>query len=406
MARRGRRNTALKQSDRLDVQAPEHEMETASLTQEMIEMMRSRIGLELRIDGSRSNAEATRYAILRFAEGVGDDNPLWVDDEYAASAVFGELVAPPTWVFCCFSGIQFGWPGLGSVHSASEMRFHRVIRVGDTILVRCIYDGFEGPMPSSFAGRKLLDRFKIEYRNQRGEPVADHLLTITRFERAQAQKRSSDRSIELPHPWTPEELAEIDEEILSERPRGKEIRWWDDVQVGDELDRATRGPIGLTDEVAFVATGAAPIPRIAAHGAALRKYRKQPKWAFRDPATHAWEPLYSVHYSAYAAQQQGALAAYDVGPQRMAWQVNMLTNWAGDHSFVKGIVDSFKGFVYFSDVVRLGGRVTEKYVDDEGDAVVAFETWAVNQRGENVMPGSALVALPSHDGREPLDGRS
>lgn len=383
----------------------EYEMESAVITDELIEAMRSRAGLELRIDGSRNNAEATRYAILRFAEGIGDDNPLWTDDEYAADSVFGGLVAPPTWVFCCFSGIQFGWPGLGSVHSASDLRFHRVVRLGDTIDVRCVYEGFEGPLPSAFAGRKILDLFRVEYRNQRGEAVAEHRLTITRFERGQARRRRSEAALELPHPWTPEELAAIDEEVLRERPRGGEPRWWEDVQVGDELDGVTRGPIGLTDEIAFVASGAAPIPRIAAHGAGLRKYRKQPKWAFRDPSTHAWEPLYSVHYNEYAARQQGALGAYDVGPQRMAWQVTMLTNWAGDRAFVKRVEDAFKDFVYFSDVVRLGGRVTDKLVDEDGDAVVVLETWAVNQRGKNVMPGSAVVALPSRAGRDPLDGR-
>jgi acyl dehydratase len=383
----------------------EREMVAVPITDEMIENMRSKIGLELQIAGSTNNAEATRHAIVRFAEGIGDDNPLWVDDEYAASGPFGRLAAPPTWVFCCFCGIQFGWPGLGSVHSASEMLFHRVVRLGDVVSVRCIYEGFDGPMPSRFAGRKLIDRFRVEYRNHRGEPVADHLLLITRFERGAARQGASRRAIELPHPWTPAELAAIDEEVLAERPRGAEPRWWNDVAVGDELDQATRGPIGLTDEIAFVSTGAAPIPRIAAHGAALRKYRQQPKWAFRDPTTHAWEPLYSVHYNAYAARQQGAQDAYDVGPQRMSWQVTMLTNWGGDRSFVKRIDDAFKGFVYLSDVVRLGGRITDKYIDDDGDAVVAIETWAVDQRGTNVMPGSAVLALPSREGRDPIDGR-
>jgi acyl dehydratase len=378
-------------------------MASATFTDELIERMRSKAGLVLDIEGSISNAEATRLAIIRFAEGIGDDNPLWVDVEYGKRSVFGTQVAPPTWVFCCFAGIQFGWPGIGSVHSASDFRVHRYVRQGDTISVRCTYEGFEGPMPSRFAGRKVLDLFRVEYWNQKDEPVAEHLLTITRFERGAAQQRLSERQgIQVPHPWTPEELEAIDEEILAERPRGAEPLRWEDVEVGDEVPGVTRGPIGLTDELAYVATGAAPIPRIAAHGAALRKYRKQPKWAFRDPATHAWEPNYAVHYNAYAARQQGALTAYDVGPQRMSWQATMLTNWAGDHSLVKQIKDDFRGFVYLSDVVRLGGRVTDKYVDNDGHAVVAIETWAVNQRGQNVMPGSAVVALPSAEGRDPL----
>jgi len=88
-----------------------------------------------------------------------------------------------------------------------------------------------------------------------------------------------------------------------------------------------KGPLGLTDEIAYIAAGAAPIPRVAAHGVALRRYRRHPRWAYRDPTTHALEPVYSVHYNDYAARLQGAQGAYDVGIQRTYWQIHSLTNW-------------------------------------------------------------------------------
>lgn len=382
-------------------------MPTEKLTSQMIEKMRSKEGMELEIDGSRNNAEATLYAILRFAEGIGDTNPLWNDTNYARGSVAETLLAPPSWIFCCFAGVQFGFRGLGSVHSSSDLTFFRYVRLGDRVSVRCTYDGFDGPMPSRFAGQKIVERFRVEYSNQEHQPVALHMLYITRFERGEVQSRTSDGkpNIELPHPWTPAELEAIDNEVLDERSRGAQPLWWDDVSVGDKLESVTRGPIGLTDEIAYVAAGAAPIPRVAAHGAALRRYKSQPGWAFRDPSTHAWEPNYSVHYNEYAARQQGALRAYDVGPQRMSWQITMLNNWAGDHGFVKKVSDQFRGFVYLSDVVRLKGEVTEKSIDEDGDAVVTISTSAENQRGQVVMPGYATVALPTREGRNPLDAR-
>ena len=142
----------------------------------------------------------------------------------------------------------------------------------------------------------------------------------------------------------------------------------------------TKGPIGLTDEIAFVASGAAPIPRLAAHRVALRRYHRHPKWAFRDPTTHALEPVYSVHYNDYAARLQGAQAAYDVGIQRTCWQIHSLTDWMGDDGFLKAADSQYRSHVYLSDVVRLGARVSQKEVDDDGDAVVHLETWARNQR--------------------------
>jgi len=42
----------------------------------MLEYMRGMIGTELRTDSCVNNEYATRLAILRFTEGIGDDNPL------------------------------------------------------------------------------------------------------------------------------------------------------------------------------------------------------------------------------------------------------------------------------------------------------------------------------------------
>jgi hypothetical protein len=216
-----------------------------------------------------------------------------------------------------------------------------------------------------------------------------------RFERGEMQKRAEGRQITVPHPWTEEEIFDIEEQILAERPRGDEPRYWDDVQVGDEIDTVTKGPLGLTDFIAFIAAGAAPIPRVSAHSVALKRYRKHPKWAFRDPRTHALEPVYSVHYNDYAASLQGAQAAYDVGIQRTCWQIHSLTNWMGDTGVLKAITGQYRAHVYLSDVVQLGGRVESKEIDEHGNHLVKLTTWAYNQREKNVMPGTAIVALPA-----------
>ncbi|MFI6693003.1 MaoC family dehydratase N-terminal domain-containing protein [Streptomyces sp. NPDC050433] len=370
------------------------ELATGRFTDEMLAQMRELIGTELRTDACVNNEYATRLAILRFAEGIGDDNPLWTDEKYAASGRFGEIVAPPSFIFACLGSVQVGWRGLGGFHAETDVTFHAPIRVGDKITARVWFDGFDGPTDSSFGGRRIKDYLRQEYWNQDGVLVARFICSRMRFERSEMQKRRKSRAIELPHPWADAELERIEEDILAETPRGAEPRYWDDVQVGDELDTITKGPIGLTDEIAYVASGAAPIPRLSAHGVALRRYRKHPKWAFRDPNTHALEPVYSVHYNDYAAQLQGAQIAYDVGIQRTCWQLHSLTHWIGDAGSVKAIHGQYRAHVYLSDVVRLGGKVVAKEIDADGDAVVRLETWAYNQREQNCMPGTATVALP------------
>jgi acyl dehydratase len=374
------------------------ELAAVKFTDQMLADMRALIGTELRTDASINNEYATRLAILRFCEGIGDDNPLWTDAGYAEKTAHGTLIAPPSFIFACLAGIQVGWPGLGGFHADTKITFHRNIRVDDKIKCRVVFQGFEGPTGSNFGGRRVKDYILQEYKNQNGELVAEFICSRMRFERGEMQKRAATRTIEVPHPWVDSEVAAIEEQILAEKPRGATPRCWDDVQVGDEIDTITKGPLGLTDFIAFIAGGSAPIPRVAAHSVSLKRYHRHPKWAFRDPKTHALEPVYSVHYNDYAAKLQGAQMAYDVGIQRTSWQIHSLTNWMGDAGVLRSITGQYRSHVYLGDVVRLGGRVEAKEVNADGDHIVRLTTWATNQREQDVMPGTAVIALPVRRG--------
>ena len=383
------------QTDSVKSELARTELAKGKFTEEMLAEMRALIGTELRTDLCVNNEYATRLAILRFCEGIGDGNPLWTDEAYAAGTAHGGLLAPPSFIFACLGSVQVGWRGLGGFHAETQMEFKRPIRVGDKITAKVIFDGFDGPIEASnFGGRRIKDYLRQEYRNQDGELVATFICSRMRFERGEMQKRAPARAVELPHPWKPEEIEALEADILAETPRGATPRYWDDVNVGDDIDVITKGPLGLTDFIAYIAAGAAPVPRLSAHGVALRRYHKHPKWAFRDPRTHALEPVYSVHYNDYAASLQGAQIAYDVGIQRTCWGIHALTNWMGDAGRLKSLFGQYRSHVYLSDVVRLGGRIEAKEIDADGDAVVRVTTWARNQRGQECMPGSAVIALP------------
>lgn len=369
------------------VTEPAAVMPQAIITDEMIASMTAKAGAALRIDHSVNNELASRIAVTKFAGGIGDINPLWTDQDYARNSPYGAPVAPPSFVIGCFSGIQFGWPGLGSFHSQSHLTFERPVYWGDVVDATCVYEGFDGPSLSSFAGRTVTDKFRNTYVSQRGEQIATISWQVINFERGQALARrpgaiagsgGASSGPVLPHPWTAEEVTEIEARVLA--------------------DLVTKGPIGMTDEIAFVAGGGTPIPRLKAHAAALHDYLTHPAWAFRDPVTSAREPIYSVHYNLQAARAMSVPFQYDVGFQRQCWQIHQLTHWAGDHAWVKEARAQYRKFVYHSDVVELRGTVTGTRIDDDGDHVVDIRTEAVNQRREVVMPGQALVALPSRDG--------
>ncbi|MBW1998441.1 MAG: MaoC family dehydratase N-terminal domain-containing protein [Deltaproteobacteria bacterium] len=369
-------------------------MTEGEFTPELIKEMEEKRGLKLRVEGHLFNEEATRGAIRRFVDGIGDGNPLWRDEEYSGKTRYGSIIAPPSWVFSVLAGIQFGWRGLAGFHSASEMEFYIPIRVGDKIRPEETFLDFEGPKPSQFAGRMVFDYFEDKYLNQGRELVAKVIRLVIRTERKEAKKKGKYKKIQLPHPWTEKELQAIEEEILSEEIRGAVPRYWEDVSVGDELRPVIKGPLGLTDIVAMCVAGLAPA-RLMAHGVALREYRKKPAWAFRDPNTFALEPIYAVHYNKEAANAMGLPFPYDVGTQRHCWQIHLLTNWMGDEGWLKKSRAEYRRFVYLSDMVRVTGKVVKKYVDEEGEHCVDIETHAMNQREEDTMPGTATVALPA-----------
>jgi acyl dehydratase len=378
----------------------------ARMTDEMLAEVRKLIGTKFRIAHSVNNEEATRVAILKFAEGIGDTNPLWTDAEYAEKTRYGSIIAPPSWVFSVFSGIQYSFRGVGGFHSGSDIEFYQPIFRNDRITPEMICTGIEGPKKSSFAERTIMEFNDNLYTNQRGELVTKVSWEVTHFERAKARKTGKYHHIQLPHPWTEEELKSIEEEVLAEERSGANTPCWDDVKIGQEIKPLVKGPITMTDEIAFLIGGGAPIPRLTAHVVALKFYRRHPNWAFRDPVSCGLEPIYAVHYNREAARAQGLPYQYDVGFQRNAWQIQLITNFIGDEGWLKRSHCEFRRFVYFSDVVRIKGEIVDKFVDDADECCVKIENHAINQRGEEVMPGYAIVALPSRiHGYSPLDRR-
>jgi acyl dehydratase len=376
------------------------------INEESIAKMRSLIGTKFRIADSIYNEEATKLAIEKFADGIGDPNPLWRDLEYAKKTKYGTIPAPPSFVWGVFSSVQFGWRGLGGFHNATDLYFYKPVLLGDKVTPESIYRGFDGPKESQFAERMVIDHVDDDYYNQRQELVAQIKWNVIRYERAKAREKGKYSGTQIPHPWTEAELVRIEDEVLAEEIRGSELRYWEDVNVGDEMTPVVKGPLGLTDIIAFICGGGPPIPRVTAHGVQLSKYRKHPAWAFRDPNTHALEPVFAVHYNQAAAKQQGLPYPYDVGVQRHCWQMESLTDWMGDDGWLKRSYAEYRGFVYLSDVVWLKGKVTKKYFDENDEPCVDIETSGTNQRGDNVMPGMGTVILPSREkGTFPLDRR-
>ena len=369
------------------------ELATGKFTDEMLADMRALIGTELRTEAGVNNEYATRTGDPALLRRHRRRQPAVDRRGLRGKDAHGALIAPPSFIFACLGSVQVGWPGLGGFHAETDDRPSTSTSASAT---RSPPRGLStastarSTATSAAGGSRTTSARSTATSTTSWWPT--FICSRMRFERGEMQKRAASRArSSVPHPWT-EERARRDRGGQSS-PRSRAAptpRYWDDVQVGDEIDVITKGPLGLTDFIAFIAAGAAPIPRLAAHSVALQRYRKHPKWAFRDPSTHALEPVYSVHYNDYAARLQGAQIAYDVGIQRTCWQIHSLTNWMGDAGALKSITGQYRSHVYLADVVRLGGRVEGKEIDADGDPVVHLTTWARNQREQDVMPGTAV----------------
>lgn len=373
----------------------------AVLNDEALTEWEKRIGLELRVS-SVYNQTVSPEAIRNFANGIGDINPLYRDEIYASGTRFEALVASPAWVASVFPHwVLQGLPGIHADHSASDWEFLRPVYVNDKITPKCYFVGYD-VKNSKFAGKTAFEYQRFEYWNQRNELVSRGYNLLVRYERQTARGKSEQGTgkyddIQVPHPWTDEDLGLVDRDTLAEEVRGSKVRFWENVNIGEELVPVVKGPLGLTDIIAYCA-GAAPV-QLSAHGVQLRLYKKHPAWGFRDPVTHAWEPIYGVHYSVSAARAVGARYAYDVGVQRNCWVINLLTNWMGDEGWIKRSYSEYRQFVYLSDAVWLKGKVTKKYVDGNGEYCVDIETHGINQRGADTIPGEATVILPSREAK-------
>ena len=365
----------------------------AQFTEDGINELRSKIGTELALP-LIYNDTATKARIRVFVDGIGDVNPLFRDDKYAKNTRYGQVVAPHSWIYSIATGAGFtSLRGVHGFHSADDLEFYKPILVGDTLTPKFILGNVE-EKKGKFAGRMIMEYHEKTYHNQRNELVAKGTALVIRTERSSARKEKKYSELTLPHPWTDEEIRKIEDEEMGEEIRGGNTRYWEDVEIHDNLPPLVIGPLGMTDEIAFCMAVGGPF---RAHGSMLRLYKKSPAWGFRNPETRALESLAAVHFNKDAAHDAGLPYPYEVGVQRNCWFIQFLTDWMGDDGWLKRCYTEYRRFIYMSDVVRFRGEVTSKYVDEAGEHCVDIEATVLNQRSENTTVARATVILPSRE---------
>lgn len=334
------------------------------------------------------NSIASADAIRHFAYGISDDNPLWLNPEYAAQSQYGCRVAPPAFLMSVLYPVLHGAPvpiPLSSLTNEVEYEWFHPVLEGDRLhAVPKQTDVFES---SDRSGRRMVYIMgETVYWNQRQEKVARAFTTLARIPDLD-QALLADRGA---YHYSQEELTALHEAMINEARTGNHSLTNEDIQIGMAIPPLIRGPFTVGDLVCWQA-GIGPSYRAGSLG--YRDCVTSPHSAVTIPGV-GWPVKYSQqHEDANLHSQRGMPAPFDNGPMRFAWLSVLLTNWMGDNGFLQRLRINTVEPVLYSDTNWYRGTITKVTNTDHG-AVVSLKITGTNQLGDVTTTGQAEVRLP------------
>jgi acyl dehydratase len=365
------------------------------ITERGLDELRQRIGVKIEDTLEPWCHEATRDNIRHYAHGIGDDNPLWCDPDYAAKTRYGGIIAPPSFLFATsriISGYVGGLPGVHAMWAGADWTWHKPARRNDEISTEASLKNLVEHQ-TRFAGRSIQQIYHVRFFNQSGDLLAEADSWCFRTDRDQAREQGTkytELKTKPPKQYTDEELAGIYKLYAEEEVRGAKPRYWDEVEVGDKLPTMAKGPMTVTGFIAF-AQGWGGL------------YIRANKLAWKQVHKHAGLGIKNrfgipdcperVHWENEFALMVGAPGAYDYGPERCSWLTHHLTNWMGDDGFLRRAHSKIRRHNPEGDALFIDGRIKRKFAED-GRYLVEIEQEARNHDGELSVVGGGIVELP------------
>lgn len=366
------------------------------ITEGGLDHLRERLGKKIDNPAEPWCYEATRDNIRHYAHGIGDDNPLWCDPDYAAKTKFGGIIALPSFLFSTsriVSGYVGGLPGVHAMWSGADWTWHKPVRRNDEIRTEAyLKDLIEHQ--TRFAGRAVQQIYHVDFYNQQGDKVSEADSWCFRTERDHAREQGTkykDVKARKPRQYSGKEIAEAYKLYRNEEVRGAKPRYWQDVKEGEELPVMFKGPMTVTGFIAY-AQGWGGL-YIRANKLAWKLIDAHPGVGITNRFGIPDVPE-RVHWEEDFALEVGAPGAYDYGPERNSWLTHHLTNWMGDDGFLRKASCKIRRHNPEGDMLFIKGKVKRKFIED-GRHLVEIEQQAHNQDEELSVLGSGIVELPS-----------
>ncbi len=340
--------------------------------------------------GRETPPESNRFPLsdetaFDLADAIEDPNPLYVDRDHAKNSRYGQLLCPPLATWKDISP-PIGFFGAGQeshfqvplpfnsygLNGGSDWQFLRPAYVGDRITrqfrILDIYEkqGRSGPLV-------FVVRLETQT-NQHGETV--NLAKRVSIHRSLASEGASatprevkddpDEAVLHPVPVSPP-----DSELNVPKPTAvrRPQRYFEEVNVGDELPPVVKGPMTTTHLVRWA----------AANGNYAR-----------------------IHWDLPFAQlRQGLPNVVVNGSLKNQYLGQLMVRYAGEEGWFKRFYVEHRGMDYPGDVLTASGGVTGKRESD-GFGLVDCRVGLANSRGEQTASGWATVVLPKRGQSLPL----
>jgi acyl dehydratase len=119
--------------------------------------------------------EVEKGHIRRFAQAIGDSNPLWQDEEYARKRRYGGIIAPPLYLNDAglvkfVDRLVDMCPDKANINGGTDLEYYGLMRPGDTITT--VAKLSEVKEKTGKTGVMIFLTVEVTYTNQRGELVA------------------------------------------------------------------------------------------------------------------------------------------------------------------------------------------------------------------------------------------
>ena len=355
----------------------------------------------------------SRLEIRRWVHAHDNPNPLYYDDDYAATTKFEGIVAPQSYLVATGDGQgaaparQGNIPGSHLLFGGDEWWFMGpYIMPEDHMSVECMFVDYK-VRDTSFSGPTAICRGDSTYVNQRGEFVGKQRSTVIRYLPEIARERMSDKQ-EEEYEWTDERLGELTEQRLAyvKDLRANPARQWTDIKVGDTLPPRPLGPHSIASFAGEQRARAA-----ATWGAARflgRRGRRsgdgagwipEMSWdldrAQIDPSAvdGLFEGPSRGHVQERYAKVIGMPKPYGYGSSMGAWLLDYVANWAGQDAFIVHSDGRYFAPAFAGDAGFFSGEVIDKKENTElADREAVVQVRIDDQFGKKIAGATMSVA--------------